>query len=207
MSRYIPPRNRNTQPYQLITGNWNKDTAALNTAFEKSNIVIIGEAHEDTYIEKLILHSLDKFKPDYFLTEHIQYLTLTNNKERKHYLDKLKKDQVIHNKYSERWVNHLLKFPNVQMVGMDYKAKTEEEFNQVVYIGDLIESFILREDAMLKDCIKYSNLGRVLVQVGDTHLRTKPCEELGGSSPLIHYYTAKEECTIFRPAALIPYNP
>lgn len=194
-------------PYIHLTENWVRDTTLLNKAFKSSNIIIIGENHYDKYIEKIFLHCLNEFKPDYFLTEHIQYLTLSNNEEREEYLKLLKQNKVIHNYFSERWVTNLLSYPEIEMIGMDYKAKTQRDFEQVVYEGDLIESFIIREQEMLKNCIEYSKKGKVLVQVGDTHLRTQACVELGEGSPIVDYYKQVKECSIFRPENLTLHNP
>jgi hypothetical protein len=54
----------------------------------------------------------------------------------------------------------------------------------------------------MKDIIKYSKLGRIIVQVGDTHLRAYKCKELGRGSPIRKFYNYEDNSAMIR----IPFH-
>lgn len=184
--------------YIEITGKPSTDRANLKLALKKSKIIMVGEDHNDDYCRKFIEQLIKEFNPKYFLTEHTQYLSVYPNEFKKR-LDTLGKDGLPKNNYTEYWLKIGMKY-NIPFIGMDYKPKNNElkDFEKVVYKDNMVKSFKLRETDMCKDIHLYSKKGKILVQVGDSHLRTTKSKYFGDASPLYTEFASREDVTIFR---------
>lgn len=179
-----------TIPYLELTFDKVKDVKNLKS-FKNKRVIMIGEAHDEPYYEWFIEEAMKLFNPDYFLTEHTQYLNVKPG-EFLTRLDNLGKDGLPYNKYTKRWLTIGMKY-DIEFIGMDWcpPDNNPDTFADTVYgeVDDLTalrKSFKLRERAMLDNLIKYSKLGKVLLQVGDTHMRTTDNATLG-ISPLAQY--------------------
>lgn len=181
--------------YFEITGDKKIDIANLKR-FMDHRVVMIGEAHDDDYCKWFIQMAIDLCRPDYFLTEHTQYLNVQPGEFEKR-LKTLKHDGLPYNKYTEYWLT-VGRLYNIPFIGMDYlppdgKLRT---FEKVVYEGKLETSFTPREARMVEVLEEYYSKGRILLQVGDTHLRSSPEFFEGDGSPLLKFAQEHSEYVV-----------
>lgn len=136
------------------------------------SIEIFGELHDITErlaIENKIkeLHAINPF--DFILSEEAgQAVALTN-----HYKKKLINEE--HFSIGPRSYQLGIEL-NIPVIGID-KWGVPPHFSQEVIFG-------IREKQMLSVIEKYSKLGRVVVLVGDAHLREVDSKQLGKKSVL-----------------------
>ena len=142
---------------------------------------------------------IDIFKPDFILTEHTLWLNVMPGEFEKR-LKGLGIDGLPFNKYTGYWLN-VLRLYDIPYIGMDYcppdgKLST---FIKVVTESDLATSFTPREARMLQVLQEYYPQGKVLLQVGDTHLRESADFFEGDGSPLMKFAIEHStEVAVFR---------
>ena len=151
----------------------------LNNYDEK--IIIIGEAHfvkeDKDFLEKVI----KEFKPNYLLHELVGEITALNRKEIKKYLDNCYERNSGPIMCEPSLNGDIFKIAykyNIALVGIDiddYEGKIMEGLS-------LKKKFLLRETRMVQKIKEYYNKGKIVVVVGDTHLRTIKTPELGDIS-------------------------
>lgn len=137
-----------------------------------TSIEIFGELHDDgerLAIEKKIkeLHAIKPF--DFILSEETGDAVALTNAD---------KQRLINNEYFSIGPRsyQLGMELNIPVIGID-KWGIPSHFSQEVIFG-------IREKQMLSVIEKYSKLGRVVVLVGDAHLREVDSEQLGKKSVL-----------------------
>ena len=184
----------NIQHYE-ITGDKKNDISNLEKAVSESDIIMIGEDHNDYYVEQFVKLAAKLMKPDYFLTEHTQWLDVHYSELSKRIIG-LGRDGLPMNKFTGKLLKNLkdINFKGT-VIGMDYdptsspvKLPREKVFERVVYSDEysIPESFKLREVYMLQAVRKYGvPHNKILVQVGDSHLRSTSSSFFGPPSPLI----------------------
>lgn len=183
----------------------NTKNMILHTDYKSSllkdiNILLVGENHSNGHI--LAKKLIQDFKPDFYLTEHIQYLNVMNKEEFEERLANLGKDGLPYNMFTRKFLE-MGKNLGVPFIGCDYIPPDDgrdrkKDFEYTVYEMDLEESFKIREADMLKIIKKYANKGKVLASIGDTHFRGKVSDDFGPLSPLTEHYANREEALIMR---------
>ena len=181
------------------------------TMLKNKNLVIIGENHYTG--SDLVIKLIKDFKPEYYLTEHIQYDFLPNldavKKRCKMLTDKadLSKDGITHNIFTKQYLQALIdNHIDIAVVGCDYLPTQKgisgvKEFEDIVYCEDerdIPHSFELREKRMLALIDKYSKLGKTLVSIGDAHLRFWETIYYGNASPITKEYYNRTDTLFMR---------
>ena len=170
----------------------NDDTLDLKEISKDKRVILIGERHGNAKDEKLMLDLIKVFKPDYILAEALADYKLHTTEDKKTHLSKDVEEHYYY-EYTQHWVELSLK-TNIPFIGIEYVKWDEKTYEGL----SRVESFATREKHFLNMIKTYSRLGKVIVVVGDTHLRTIKTKELGPVSPLYETFSKDPKAIIIR---------
>lgn len=158
--------------------------------------IIIGEMH-DLPSARLELEIGRRMKKeiglDYLLQENaFNYILDTPAKIRK----KIKeRDWMIGDVHYEMGLEL-----NVPIIGIDLDPDIKDDYEiNVDTPRDFSKSFFAREERMVEVYREYKTKGNCLLIVGDTHLRTIKCKQLGRASPLWEQFKDDPDTIFIRP--------
>ena len=180
--------------------------------YQNKQIIIVGEKHglntEYDFQYKLI----KEFRPDFLLHEILINLVLKNKQDKLKYLDLVRNDVDIPecepmypNLPTLELINRL--DDDLPCIGIDYTPnwknisplKLSVIFAKEKTTGIYKQSFSIRESRMLYVIKRYMKYGkRMVVVVGDTHLRTIKTKELGDISPIHKFFAEQSDALIIR---------
>lgn len=159
-------------------------------SLSNKRMIIVGERHADVQEMKFVDELIRSYKPNKVLVEALGDLRLITED------DKLKADATVikelhYELLTKMWIRLSLKhnqpFYGIELIDFPRKISLKQQF-------------ILRESHFLKHIQNASNVHteRVIVIVGDTHLRTIVTEELGDISPIHKMYGKSSNVAIIR---------
>lgn len=177
------------------------------------NVIVIGEMHGSKSDYEFQARLINRYEPDIILNELAINLVLDNMNKKKFYLEKVKKDEDIDECFPmypgydmlDLLVNHIKK--DIPCIGIDYTPGWKgingqtmlEIFRENKHTGIYKESFEIRESRMInvinQNVNKYK---KVVIVVGDTHLRTIRTKELGDISPIYRKFKNWKNALIIR---------
>ena len=164
------------------------------------NVLISGENHfGDT---GFVRNMIKRFKPKYYLTEHIMYDVLSNREEIENRVNAVGSDDFLYNMFTKKYLE-AVKDLDVIVVGCDYKPIEKgkaghREFEHVVYDEEINESFKKRESRMLSVIKQYAAKGRVFASIGDDHLRVQKDDFYTRASPITNHFKGDNTALILR---------
>lgn len=161
----------------------------FSSLLNKKNILILGENHGNTEEWKSYQDLIKQFKPEFLLHE-LLYSDVALDKST--ILDRLSKCNKEH--LCETFNKHIYQFAydnDIKLIGIDL-----ENIPNSNTLSDK-EKFEVREKHMLDMIEKYDNK-RIVVIVGDTHLRNRISNQLGNVSPIYGYYKNNPNALILR---------
>lgn len=161
------------------------------------NVIVIGERHQNTDDENLVLKLCKLFKPDIVLVESLGDLDLPNLRTKKEILKQDVKE-FYYQDFTHHWIKLSIRAGDIPFKGMEYVdwGKDGVEFKDLSYK----ESFAIREAHFLNLIQKHSKVGKVLAICGDTHLRSIVTDVLGPVSPIYQTYINDPKAAVIRTA-------
>lgn len=185
MGRYIEKPNK---AVRYLVNNQNLDLSIVQNA----NIVIVGEQHGNLDDMSTVFKIIEIMKPDIVLVEALGDYVITSKVKAKE-LYRLSEESHYYQGLTKLWLEHIISNKqNVIYKGIE--LITDQDYSKI----SLKEQFMLREDHWMGIIDKEILTKRVLVIVGDTHLRTIETKELGRVSPLYTKFLNRTDAVIIR---------
>jgi hypothetical protein len=149
----------------------------------KNDFKIYGDSHSKDDLNK-ILKIVKKEKPDYFLCEFLLEDRVMDKKQAKKRLDAKGKGKLCDPEFNISY--YILAYEtNIPVIGIDLDSDLGTLYKKDYYKNrDIKESFKRREKRMVEVIKEFKDKGKIIVFVGDTHLRTIKTDQLGPISPL-----------------------
>ena len=177
------------------------------------SVVVIGEMHGSSSDYEFQYNLINRYEPDIILNELAINLVLDTMAKKKHYLEIVRKDEDIDECFPmypgldmlEMLVNKINK--DIPCIGIDYtpgwkgvdRQRMLEIFRENKETGIYKESFEIRESRMISVINQHVNKHKkIVIIVGDTHLRTIRTKELGDVSPIYHKFKNWKNALIIR---------
>ena len=185
MGRYIEKSNK---VVRYLVNNQNLDLSIVHNA----NIVIVGEQHGNLDDMSTVFKIIERMKPDIVLVEALGDYVI-NSKVKAKELYRLSEESHYYQGLTKLWLEYIISNKqNVIYKGIE--LITDQDYSKI----SLKEQFMLREDHWMGIIDKEILTKRVLVIVGDTHLRTIETKELGRASPLYTKFLNRTDAVIIR---------
>jgi hypothetical protein len=146
----------------------------------RENIIILGEMHYNQEDKKHINSMIKKINPNFLLHELLYEVEAHSKNDIMKYLGNCTDrdsgpilcEPSLNSDIYEIGYRH-----NIPLIGIDIDDHEGKMKNL-----SISKKFYLREKRMVEKINKYYNKGKIVVVVGDTHLRTIKTKELGGIS-------------------------
>ena len=185
MGRYIEKPNK---VVRYLVNNQNLDLSIVHNA----NIVIVGEQHGNLDDMSTVFKIIERMKPDIVLVEALGDYVI-NSKVKAKELYRLSEESHYYQGLTKLWLEYIISNKqNVIYKGIE--LITDQDYSKI----SLKEQFMLREDHWMGIIDKEILTKRVLIIVGDTHLRTIETKELGRASPLYTKFLNRTDAVIIR---------
>lgn len=179
--------SRQNLPYHV-----NDSGLDLKSLVDK-NIIIVGERHGQWEDLSLVKHLIETMNPKFVLVEMLGDAVLSDMSDKRLFA-RYPVSKLYYGDMTKLWSNIALEH-DVEFIGIEY---TDLMGKPKAMRDDLVVSFKLRERHFMKMIDQYAKRGKVIVVVGDTHLRTIETVELGAISPLYLKYINDESSAIIR---------
>ena len=185
-SHYFRRSNSDGLPYLVNDHDLNLED------IRNANIVIVGERHGHPDDMNLVFKIIERMKPDIVLVEALGDYVI-NSKVKAKELYRLSEESHYYHGLTKLWLKYIISNKqNVIYKGIE--LITDQDYSKI----SLKEQFMLREDHWMGIIDKEILTKRVLVIVGDTHLRTIETKELGRASPLYTKFLNRTDAVIIR---------
>ena len=189
-SHYFRRSNSDGLPYLVNDHDLNLED------IRNANIVIVGERHGHPDDMNLVFKLIDETIPDIVLVEALgEYYIPTKYKAKELY--NLPEENHHYQKLTKLWLGRIVSnkqntiYRGIELIPNDVTGD--------LYTLSLKEQFLLRENHWMKIIDReVARNKRVLVVVGDTHLRTIETSQLGRISPLITKFLNRSDVAIIR---------
>lgn len=162
----------------------------------KEKILIFGENHYDEDYRIVINKRIERLKPDYLLHELLYEVEAVTRDEISKYLgdcsDKHNGPLMCEPSINKDIYELGYKY-NIPLIGIDI-----DNYDNKLKNLSLKEIFRLREERMVEKIYQFYNKGRIVVVVGDTHLRTLKTRELGDISLIQKRFSNDRNVKIIR---------
>lgn len=152
-------------------------------------VIVVGECHGNEDDEDLVRALITTVNLDYVLVEALADLVLGSDTD-KRLQNNVPVDQLYYMDLTKRWIKLSMEF-KTPFIGIEYTEMNDEL--------SLKDSFEERERHFLKMIDRYrTDTNRIIVVVGDTHLRTIKTLQLGPVSPLYVRYNGRTDSVVIR---------